>query len=266
MVDLGRPGGPTGGAVNNKPAGLGAFIGNNNIQQNTNQQDIQDLSIQNLPTKIREHNKKADEYIKAKQSAPYDLRDTYEQLAATETEACNTLNLLYKAQQSDELNILDKHRNQQKIQDYKSRYNTLVNRIDQLKSKIQNTENQTTQQQNSKDYKKTLSNIQQKLQKEHEKDMNEIKRNNEANRKIVEEHEKITEKRKECEHKHKEVKKLSKEINDKLPIELEAGLKSKVQEFLKQNPRELSQEQVQDYLKNAKKIINQMNKILKKIN
>ena len=42
-------------------------------------------------------------------------------------------------------------------------------------------------------------------------------------------------------------------MNDKFPIELKKDLKSEVQKFLQQDPRELSQEQVQDYLQNSKK-------------
>lgn len=112
--------------------------------------------------------------------------------------------------------------------------------------------------------KTAMKNIKSAAKEEKQKETEAMKNANKANKEIVEKHEQITQTRKECEQKHKEVKKLSKELDQKLPLGVKEDLKSKVREFLKQDPRELSQEQIQNYLQNAKKIINQMNKIIKK--
>ena len=93
--------------------------------------------------------------------------------------------------------------------------------------------------------------------------MEKIKEANKANREIVEKHEKITAQRKNCAQKQKEVKNLLDKMNNKIIIGLKEDLKSDDKKFVQKDLGELSQEQLQNYVKDANKLINKMNDVLK---
>ncbi len=90
-----------------------------------------------------------------------------------------------------------------------------------------------------------------------------MKRNNNENWNMLKQREEITEQRKIYTQKHKEVEKLLKKINA-LQDKTMNNLISNVRAFLKQDPSDLSQEELQNnYLKSADQLIKQMNNKLK---